>query len=125
MSKNYDIYNIVWDKEIDGVEQTDISLPSATSISITHGEDAEDAICEYLTNKYGFCIVSFEYQLISEMKGYVLHFRQTVDGLETETPRYWRCDACNYEHAVEQLRDHIERELEEKIVFVELLGTKI
>lgn len=127
MIKNYDITNIDWDMEVDGVKQKDIVLPTSTSIMVNQDEndDAETVICEHLSNRYGFCINSFEYELVSDMRGYVLHFKQTVDGLETETARYWRCDACNYEHAVEQLKDHIERELEEKVIFVELLGTKI
>lgn len=59
------------------------------------------------------------------MKHYTLHFIQTIDGIEENTSRYWRCNADDYEHAVEQLRDHIERELEEKVVFVELIKTSI
>jgi hypothetical protein len=121
--KHYDIYNIVWDKEIDGVEQ-DVQLPSATTAAVYSDEDAEEVIGDYLSDKYGFCVYSFEYELISEPIGYILHFRQTVDGIETETPRYWRSNADNYEHAVEQLKDHIERELGEKVIFVELIGTK-
>jgi hypothetical protein len=122
--RHYKVYNIVWDKEVDGVE-VDVALPDSVSYDIPHGVDAEDEICNRLSDYNGYCVYSFEYDLVSETKGYVLHFRQTIDGLETDTPRYWRCDADNYEHAVEQLKDHIERELGEKVTFVEMLGTKI
>lgn len=123
--KNYDITNISWDMEVDGIEQTDIVLPRSTSIIVKQDEDedAETIICEYLSNKYGFCINSFEYELVPDLKGYIIHFHQTIDGVDDRTPRYWRSNACNYEHAVEQLKDHIERELGEKVTFVELIGT--
>ena len=58
-------------------------------------------------------------------KNYTLHFKQTIDGVDTEIARYWRCIADNYEHAVEQLKDHIERELGEKVTFVELLEVSV
>jgi len=104
--------------------EVDVALPDSLSYHIPHGIDAEDAIVNLLSDHNGYCVHSFEYKLLSETKEYMLHFRQTIDGLETDTPRYWRCDADNYEHAVEQLKDHIERELGEKVTFFELIQIK-
>ena len=55
------------------------------------------------------------------MKNYTLHYRQTIDGKESETPLYWRCDADDYDHAVEQLKDEVEHAQGEKVIFVECL----
>ena len=121
--RNYYIFNIVWDKEVDG-EEVDVNLPDTLSYDIPHGIDAEDAICNLLSDNNGYCVHSFEYKLISELKGYVLHFKQTIDGIDTNESRYWRCDGSDYEHAVEQLKDHIERELNEKVTFVEVIAIK-
>lgn len=122
--RHYKVYNIVWDKEVDGVE-VDVGLPESVSYDIPHGVDAEEEICNRLSDDNGYCVYTFEYELVSETKGFVLHFKQTIDGVDTDTARYWRCDADDYDHAVEQLKDHIERELGEKVTFVELIGTKV
>jgi hypothetical protein len=51
------------------------------------------------------------------MQEYVLHYIQTLLGKESRS-LFWRCQADNYEHAVEQLENAIESE-GEKVVFVE------
>lgn len=53
--KNYHIYDIKWDT--DGVEQSEYSLPSEI---ILECED-EDEIADYLSDVYGFCVESFNY----------------------------------------------------------------
>lgn len=122
--RHYKVYNIVWDTEVDGVD-VDVKLPELVLVDIPHGLDEQDEIVNRLSDCNGYCVYSFEYELVSETKGYVLHFRQTIDGIEDSNPRYWRSDADNYEHSVEQLKDHIEREMGEKVIFVELIGTKV
>lgn len=53
--KNYYIYDIKWDT--DGVEQSEYELPSNMLLEC---EDA-DAIADTLSDKYGFCVESFNY----------------------------------------------------------------
>lgn len=53
------------------------------------------------------------------MKHYCLVYRQTVLGKETKENWFWRCEAENYEHAVEQLRDEVEYTGREKLVYCE------
>jgi hypothetical protein len=53
------------------------------------------------------------------MKTFVLHYHQTIGGIESTKSLFWRCEADDYEHAVEQLENAIESENEE-LVFVEL-----
>lgn len=122
--RHFRVFNIVWDKEVDGVE-VDVGLPEEVSYDIPHGVDAEEEICDRLSDDNGYCVHSFEYEMTSETKGYVLHYRQTLDGVESKTALYWRCDANDYDHAVEQLKDEVERIQGEKVMFVELIGTKI
>lgn len=122
--RHYRVFNIVWDKEVDG-EEVDVVLPEEASYDIPHNVDAEDEIGDRLSDDNGYCVKSFEYELTSQTMGYLLHFRQTIDGVESKDARYWRCDADDYDHAVEQLKDEVERIQGEKVVFVELLGTKI
>jgi hypothetical protein len=122
--RNYYIFNIIWDKEVDGVE-VDTFLPDNLSYDIPHSVDAEDEICNRLSDENGFCVRSFEYKLISEIKEYTLHFKQTIDGVDTNESRFWRSDAKGYEHAVEQLKEHIERELGEKVTFVEVIKIQV
>lgn len=120
----YHVFNIVWDKEVDG-EEVDIFLPDTQNYDIPHGVDAEDTLCNLLSDSNGYCVRSFEYKLMCESKDYTLHFKQTIDGRDTDVARYWRSEADDYDHAVEQLKDHIERELGEKVTFVELLEVSL
>ena len=53
------------------------------------------------------------------MKDYVLHFIQTYNLVDKNISSFWRCPADNYNHAVEQLRDEIERNQGERLVLVE------
>jgi hypothetical protein len=52
---------------------------------------------------------------MQKMKTYLLHFHQTG----SDIPLYWRCEAEDYEHAVEQLKDEVEHAQGEKLIFVE------
>jgi hypothetical protein len=54
-----------------------------------------------------------------KMKDYVLHFIQTYNLVDKNISSFWRCPADNYNHAVEQLRDEIERNQGERLVLVE------
>ena len=54
-----------------------------------------------------------------KMKDYVLHFIQTYNLVDKNISSFWRCSADNYNHAVEQLRDEIERNQGERLVLVE------
>jgi len=54
-----------------------------------------------------------------KMKDYVLHFMQTYNLVDKNISSFWRCSADNYNHAVEQLRDEIERNQGERLVLVE------
>jgi len=54
-----------------------------------------------------------------KMKDYVLHFIQTYNLVDKNISSFWRCSADNYKHAVEQLRDEIERNQGERLVLVE------
>jgi hypothetical protein len=54
-----------------------------------------------------------------KMKDYVLHFIQTHNLVDKNISSFWRCSADNYKHAVEQLRDEIERNQGERLIFVE------
>ena len=53
------------------------------------------------------------------MKDYVLHFIQTYNLVDKNISSFWRCSADNYNHAVEQLRDEIERNQGERLLLVE------
>jgi len=53
------------------------------------------------------------------MKDYVLHFIQTYNLVDKNISLFWRCSADNYNHAVEQLRDEIERNQGERLILVE------
>jgi hypothetical protein len=53
------------------------------------------------------------------MKHYCLVYRQTVLGEETKDNWFWRCQAEDYNHAVEQLRDEVEHCEGEKLVYCE------
>ncbi len=50
------------------------------------------------------------------MKHYLIHY---VDGNNLDL--YWRCEADNYTHAIEQLKDH-ESTISGKVKFHELLN---
>ena len=52
------------------------------------------------------------------MKTFVLHYHQTFAGVESNCPLFWRCEADDYDHAVEQLENAIESE-NERLIFVE------
>jgi len=54
------------------------------------------------------------------MKSHVLHYIQTFDLVDRNVSLFWRCDAENYEHALEQLKDEVEGNQSEKLIFVEL-----
>lgn len=56
----------------------------------------------------------------NELLGYLLHFVQTQQD-NKEVSLYWRCDAENYTHAVDQLRDEVEHCQGEKLLFHELI----
>lgn len=124
--KHFDRYlafNIVWDTS--DTEGEIPKLPTEVIVCAVSEGDAEDIICEQLTETMGFCVKSFEYKRQSVLKNYLIHFKQTVDGLETELSRYWRCDAENYTHAIEQLNAEVEQAQGEKIFFHELLKVSI
>jgi hypothetical protein len=53
------------------------------------------------------------------MKTFTLHYKQTFAGVESTQSLFWRCEADDYEHAVEQLENAIESE-NERLVFAEL-----
>ena len=53
------------------------------------------------------------------MKNYVVHFIQTYNLVDQNISSFWRCSADNYNHAVEQLRDEIERNQGERLILVE------
>jgi len=54
------------------------------------------------------------------MKSYLIHFIQTIDNAESQS-LYWRCDADDYEHAIEQLKDEVENNQNEKLIFSEII----
>lgn len=54
------------------------------------------------------------------MKKYLIHYVQTTAD-NGEIDLYWRCDADDYSHAVEQLKDEVEHAEGEKLLFHELL----
>ena len=114
----YEAFNIVWDtSDCEGVIP---NLPTNLIVECANEGEAEDVICEHLSDCMGFCVRSFEYRKINVLKNYVIHFKQTVDGIETDTSRYWSCNAENYTHAIEQLNAEVERAQGEKIFFHEL-----
>ena len=53
------------------------------------------------------------------MKNYLIHYVQS-DG-KNEFDSYWRCEADNYDHAIEQLKDEVEHAQGESLLFHELL----
>jgi hypothetical protein len=115
----YRAFNIVWDT--DDAEGEVPKLPSEVRVAAVDESDAEDIICEQLTAITGFCVRSFEYAKENDTKHYLIHFKQTIDGTESEESRYWRCDADNYNHAIEQLNAEIVNVQGEKVIFHELL----
>jgi hypothetical protein len=119
----YLAFNIVWDT--DDIEGEMPNLPTEVIVSAVSEDDAEDTICEQLTESTGFCVKSFEYKRQSDLKHYLIHFKQTIDGLETELSRYWRCDAENYTHAIEQLNAEVQQAQGEKVFFHELLKVSV
>lgn len=65
------ITNIVWDTEDNGeiVPQEELGLPSEVDIDEAEfGEYyfTEDAIIDYLSDEYGYCIKIFEYECREE-----------------------------------------------------------
>ena len=52
------------------------------------------------------------------MKEYVLYYVQQFADF-SEEQLFWRCQADNYDHAVEQLQNAIDSESNSKLVFVE------
>lgn len=121
--ERYEAFNIVWDT--DDCEGEIPTLPTNVIVECADESQAEDIICEYLSASVGFCVKSFEYRRINLLKHYLIHFKQTIDGLETETSRYWRCDAENYGHAIEQLNSEVCGSQGEKVFFHELLKVSI
>lgn len=56
------------------------------------------------------------------MKSYLIQFNQTIDNIDTPTiHRYWRCNADDYDHAIEQLQSEVCGCQGEKVTFHELL----
>ena len=53
------------------------------------------------------------------MKNYLIHYVQTEG--KNESDSYWRCEADDYDHAVEQLKDEVEHAQGETLLFHELL----
>lgn len=119
----YEAFNIVWDT--DDCEGEVPNLPTKVIVECANEGEAEDVICEHLSDSMGFCVRSFEYRRINLLKHYLIHFKQTIDGVETETSRYWRCDAENYGHAIEQLNAEIVGSQGEKVFFHELIKVSI
>lgn len=119
----YEAFNIVWDTDdTDGVIP---ALPERVMVECANEGEAEDTICEYLSNTSGFCVISFEYRKILPLKHYLIHFKQTIDGVDTETSRYWRCDAESYNHAIEQLNSEVYGSQGEKVTFHELIKVSV
>lgn len=121
--ERYEAFNIVWDT--DDCEGEIPTLPTKVIVECADEGQAEDIICEHLSDSMGFCVKSFEYRRINLLKHYLIHFKQTIDGLETETSRYWRCDAEDYGHAIEQLNSEVCDSQGEKVFFHELLKVSV
>lgn len=121
--ERYEAFNIVWDT--DDCEGEVPTLPTKVIVECADEGQAEDIICEHLSDSMGFCVRSFEYRRINLLKHYLIHFKQTIDGVETETSRYWRCDAENYGHAIEQLNSEVAGSQGEKVFFHELIKVSI
>lgn len=117
--ERYEAFNIVWDT--DDCEGEVPTLPTSLIVECANEGDAEDTICDSLSDSMGFCVRSFEYRKIVLLKNYLIHFKQTIDGIDTETSRYWRCSADNYNHAIEQLNSEVYGSQGEKVTFHELL----
>lgn len=115
----YEAFNIVWDT--DDCEGEVPTLPTKVIVECADEGEAEDIICEHLSDSMGFCVRSFEYRRINLLKHYLIHFKQTIDSIETETSRYWRCEAENYGHAIEQLNSEVSGSQGEKVIFHELI----
>jgi len=49
----------------------------------------------------------------------VLHYIQTFNGKDLGISSFWRCFADNYEHALEQLKDEVERNQGERVILAE------
>lgn len=114
----YRAFNIVWDTE--DTEGEVPKLPSEVRVAAVDDSDAEDIICEQLTALTGFCVRSFEYEKEVDLKNYTIHFKQTIDGIESCHSRYWNCKAENYSHAIEQLNSEVQQAQGEKVYFHEL-----
>ncbi len=52
-------------------------------------------------------------------RDYVLHYIQTFNGKDLGISSFWRCFADNYEHALEQLKDEVERNQGERVILAE------
>jgi hypothetical protein len=115
----YRAFNIVWDTE--DAEGEVPQMPSEVRVAAVDESDAEDTICEQLTALTGFCVKSFEYIKESDLKNYTIHFKQTIDGTESNHSRYWNCQAENYTHAISQLNAEVEQSQGEKVFFHELM----
>lgn len=116
---HYEAFNIVWDT--DDAEGEVPSLPTSIMVECECFEsEAESIICEYLSNTVGFCVRSFEYRKIVRLKQYIIHFKQTINGIESQLSRYWGCRAENYGHAIEQLNDEVYHSQGERVFFHEL-----
>ena len=119
----YEVFNIVWDTDGLNIE----NLPSATIVECKDDDFGaeEEEIANALSDKYDWCVISYEYRRIRTMKHYLIHFKQTVDGVDSELSRYWRCDAEDYNHAIEQLNSEVVGSQGEKVIFHELIKVSI
>lgn len=100
-------------------------LPERVMVECDNKDDAENIICDYLSDTVGFCVKSFEFRKILPLKHYLIHFKQTVDGIDTEVSRYWRCDAEDYCHAIEQLNEEVIGSQGEQVTFHELIKISV
>lgn len=65
--KTYEIYNIQWDTESDGVvyDAQKLGLPSSVIVKIDDNEDIEETINDTLANNFDWCVFGWEIREVS------------------------------------------------------------
>jgi len=58
------VTNIVYDTESDGVVHTDLDLPTEIILEIDKDCDIEDEIADTISNKTGWCVEGYNYEIL-------------------------------------------------------------
>jgi len=58
------VTDIVYDTESDGAVHTDLDLPTEMILEIDNDCDVEDEIADIISNKTGWCVEGYNYEIL-------------------------------------------------------------